>query len=140
MKTELISFLLVTVLISGCETIAKSRANQLNYPDYAGAPIRSFWMPQLDGWTVVDDKLLVVRTNFNKEYLLKLAGYCPDLKFAFTIGVTSSTGTVDRFEKVVVGKDQCMISEIRPIDSARMKADQKKLNAKLAENKQQKSE
>jgi len=71
---------------------------------------------------------------------LKLAGYCPDLKFAFTIGVTSSTGTVDRFEKVVVGKDQCMISEIRPIDSARMKADQKKLNAKLAENKQQKSE
>ncbi|HEX2584088.1 MAG TPA: DUF6491 family protein [Steroidobacteraceae bacterium] len=118
----------IAFVLAACASLKNK--DELNYQDYAGAPISSFWMPQLDGWTAVDDKLLVVRTQLNKEYLLKLAGFCPNLRFATAVGVTSSAGTVDRFEKVVVEKDTCMITEIRPIDSARMKADRKALKAK----------
>ena len=82
-------------------------------------------MTTFEGWTAVEDKQLVVRTAFNKAYLLKVSGFCPDLKFAMTIGVTSFAGQVDKFEKVIVGKDKCLISEIRPIDVTRMKADSK---------------
>jgi hypothetical protein len=124
----------IVVALTGCASL-KDKDTDLNYLDYAGQPITSFWMPRLDGWTAVDDKLLVVRTELNKEYLLKLSGFCPNLRFAKSIGVTSSAGTVDRFEKVIVEKDTCMISEIRPIDSARMKADRKALKAKRATEK-----
>jgi len=123
----------VAILFASCASI-KSKYD-LNYQDYAGEPIKSFWMPRLDGWTALEDKLLVVRTELNKEYLLRLGGFCPNLRFANSIAVTSSTGTVDRFEKVIVGHDTCTISEIRPIDSARMKADRKALKEKRAAEK-----
>jgi hypothetical protein len=132
MKTRSITCF-VAILLVGCASVKLKDDNAgLQYQDYAGEPVSSFWMPQLDGWTVVDDKLLMVRTEINKYYLLKLAGFCPDLKFANVIGVTSSAGTVDRFEKVVVGKDKCMISEIRPVDMKRMNADKKALKEKHA--------
>ena len=31
----------------------------------------------------------------------------------------------DKFEKVLVGKDRCMINDIRPLDTKQMKADRK---------------
>jgi len=129
----IITFCIVAALSAACTTgKLKDNNPDLNYQDYAGEPISSFWMPQLDGWTVIDDKLLMVRTEVNKYYLLKLSGFCPNLKFANAVGVTSSAGTVDRFEKVIVGEDKCMISEIRPIDMKRMNADRKALKRKQA--------
>jgi hypothetical protein len=137
MKTQL-GIMLISVTLASCASLDKLKHDDgLKYQDYAGDPIQSFWMPRLDGWTVVDDKLLVLRTNINKEYLVKVAGFCPDLKFANAIGVTSFSGSVDKFEKILVGKDKCMISEIRPIDSARMKADRKALREKKAAEKAQ---
>lgn len=134
MRTQL-SLILIGLAMAGCASLKQD--DGLKYEDYAGQPIQSFQMPRLDGWTVVDDKLLVVRTNMNKEYLIKVAGFCPELKWANTIGVTSFAGSVDKFEKVIVGKDKCMISEIRPIDSAKMKADRKALREKKAAEKTQ---
>jgi len=129
---------IVAILLTGCATLKKWKNDDgLNYQDYAGAPINSFSMSRLDGWTDVDDKLLVVRTEFNKEYLLNLSGFCPNLRFANSIAVTSSAGTVDHFEKVIVGHDTCMISEIRPIDTKRMQADRKALKAKRTAEKKQ---
>ncbi len=51
--------------------------------------------------------------------------------FAQAIGVTNSAGTVDKFEKVIVGRDKCFIKEIRPIDTKQMKADRKLLKEQL---------
>ncbi len=41
--------------------------------------------------------------------------------------MTSTANTVDKFEKVIVGRDRCFINEIRPIDTKQMKADRKLL-------------
>ncbi len=136
MKHYLIVCLTVALLLTGCaNTIARMKGAdaELNYADYAGEPINSFAMTTFDGWTVVGDKEVVIRTAVNNAYLIKVVGYCPNLKFTPTIGVTSSAGQVDRFEKVIVGRDRCMISEIRPIDMVRMQADHKaKIHSKNA--------
>jgi hypothetical protein len=67
----------------------------------------------------------------NKAYLINVTGYCPDLQFANTIAVTSTGSTVDRFEKVLVGRDRCLINEIRPLDTKQLKADRKLLREQM---------
>lgn len=107
-------------LLSGCASGPK-----LNYSEYAGEPVKSFYMANFDGWSAVSKDQLVVWAGMNKAYLLKIEGYCPDLQFANAIAVTSTANTVDKFEKVIVGRDRCLISEIRPLDVTRLKEDRK---------------
>jgi uncharacterized protein DUF6491 len=122
MKTPLVATLFAATLLAGCANNPK-----LDYSDYVGEPVKSFYMPNFDGWTPVSKDQLVVWTGINEAYLLTVTGYCPDLKFANTIAVTSTANTVDKFEKVLVGRDRCFIKEIRPVDTKQMKADRKVL-------------
>jgi hypothetical protein len=115
-----------TALFAGCATQPK-----LDYTDYAGEPVKSFYMSHFDGWSVVSKNQLVVWTDINKAYLLNITGYCPDLQFANAIAVTSSANTVDKFEKVIVGKDRCFIDTIRPLDTKQMKEDRKLLREQM---------
>src|SRR6187551_175090 len=121
-----------TALVAGCATQPK-----LDYTDYAGEPVKSFYMSHFDGWSVVSKNQLVVWTDLNKAYLLGITGYCPDLQFANAIAVTSSANTVDKFEKVIVGRDRCLISEIRPIDVKQMKEDRKIIREEQKQARQQ---
>ena len=127
MKTSLVAILLSVALLAGCAaTLKKLSEPKLSYTEYAGEPVKSFYMRNLDGgWSPVSRDQLVVWSGINEAYLIKVAGYCPDLMFAQAIGVTNSAGTVDKFEKVLVGRDKCFIEEIRPIDTKQMKADRK---------------
>lgn len=118
--TKAFTGLLAAGLLAGCATGPK-----LSYTEYAGEPVKSFYMSDFDGWSAVSKDQLVVHAGMNKAYLLSVSGYCPDLQFANTIAVTSTANTVDKFEKVLVGRDRCLISEIRPIDLKQMKADRK---------------
>jgi hypothetical protein len=111
-----------TAALAGCATGTK-----LDYTDYAGEPVKSFYMNGFDGWSVVSKDQLVVWTGMNDAYLLSVSGYCPDLQFANSIAVTSTANTVDKYEKVIVGGDRCLINEIRPVDAKQMKADRKLL-------------
>jgi hypothetical protein len=123
MKTSVVtsfSAACVAALLTGCATGPK-----LNYSEYAGEPVKSFYMSHFDGWSAVSKDQLVVWAGMNKAYLLSVEGYCPDLQFANTIAVTSTANTVDKFEKVIVGRDRCLIREIRPIDVKQMKEDRK---------------
>ena len=118
--------LLGTTLLAGCATSPK-----LDFTDYAGEPVKSFYMNNFDGWSAVSKDQLVVWTGLNKAYLLSITGYCPDLQFANAIAVTSTANTVDKFEKVIVGKDRCFIQEIRPLDTKQMKEDRKLLREQM---------
>ena len=122
MKTSLITTLAAAALLAGC-----SSGPKLKYTEYAGEPVKSFYMGTMDGWSPVSKDQLVVWTGINKAYLLTVTGYCPDLQFVNTVAVTSTASTVDKFEKVIVGRDRCFIKEIRPIDTKQMKEDRKLL-------------
>ena len=93
------------------------------YVDYAGAPIERFTTFRMDGWTPVSRNRLVVWTGINEAYLVTVWDSCRNLQFADRIGVSSTTHTVSRAEHVIVGRDRCPISEIRPIDVKQMKED-----------------
>jgi hypothetical protein len=123
-STAIVSALAAATLLGGCASLKKS---QLDYHEYTGEPIKSFYMSNFDGWAPVSKDELVVWAGINKAYLLKVTGYCPDLQFANAIAVTSTANTVDKFEKVIVGRDRCFIQEIRPVDVKQMKADRKLL-------------
>jgi hypothetical protein len=113
-------------LLTGCATGPK-----LDYTDYAGEPVKSFYMNNFDGWTVISKDQVVIWSGMNKAYLLTLTGYCPDLQHVNAIAVTSTGNTVDRFEKVIVGKDRCFINEIRPLDTKQMKEDRKLMREQM---------
>jgi Family of unknown function (DUF6491) len=123
---KIASFLAAVVGLAGCATGPK-----LDYTDYAGEPVKSFYMSSFDGWTVASKDQVVIWSGMNKAYLLKLTGYCPDLQQANAIAVTSTGSTVDRFEKVIVGRDRCLINEIRPLDTKQMKEDRKLMREQM---------
>ena len=122
MKTSLVMIAAAATMLAGCASMKKS---QLDYHEYTGEPVKSFYMNNLDGWAPVSKDEIVVWSGLNKAYLIKVTGYCPDLQFANAIAVTSTASTVDKFEKVIVGRDRCFIQEIRPVDVKQMKADRK---------------
>jgi hypothetical protein len=126
MKKSLFVSALVAASLAGCAT-----GPQLNYAEYAGEPVKSFYLGNFDGWNAISRDQLVVWSSFNKAYLLKIAGYCPDLQFANAIAITSTGSTVDKFEKVIVGRDRCLINEIRPLDTKQMKEDRKLLREQM---------
>ena len=135
MKTSLVATLIAAALLAGCaSTLAKMNAPKLDYSEYAGEPVKSFYMGNFDGWTAISKDQLVVWSGINKAYLIKITGYCPDLQFANAIAVTSTANTVDKFEKVIVGHDRCFINEIRPIDTKQMKEDRKLLRQQTEAN------
>ena len=129
MKTSLATIIAAASLLAGCASTLKAlNAPKLNYTEYAGEPVKSFYLnDDADGWSAVSKDQLVVWSGVNKAYLIKVKGYCPDLQFAQRIALTSTAHTVDKFEKVIVGHDTCFINEIRPIDTKQMKEDRKLL-------------
>ena len=132
MKTSLVAILSSVALLSGCAaTLQKLTEPKLSYTEYAGEPVKSFYMSSFEGWTAISKDQLVVWSGINKAYLLTVTGYCPDLQVAQAIAVTSTGNTVDRFEKVLVGRDRCFIHEIRPLDTKQMKEDRKLLREQM---------
>ena len=134
MKTSLVTITAAAVLLlTGCmSTLQKLNEPKLQYTEYAGEPVKSFYMKSYDnGWSPVSKDQVVVWAGINEAYLIQVTGYCPDLQFAQAIGVTNDSGTVDKFSKVLVGHDKCFIKEIRPIDTKQMKADRKLLKEQL---------
>jgi len=89
---------------------------QVRYSDYAEESVERFTAFNLDGWTPVSRNSLVVWNGPNEAYLLKVWDTCRDLQVAKSIGVTSTTRIISRFERVRVGRDTCPIEDIRRID------------------------
>jgi hypothetical protein len=131
MKISLVLVVAAASLAGCASTLAKLNGPKLDYTEYAGEPVKSFYLGNYDGWSAVSKDQLVVWSGVNKAYLLTITGYCPDLEFANTVAVTSTGNTVDKFEKVIVGRDRCFIKEIRPIDTKQMKEDRKLLREQM---------
>ena len=128
MKT-LTAILLAGIFASACATtgsgIERTQGERLldKYEPYLEAPVHSFTALQKDSWQPISRTQLVLWTTINDAYLLTVMNTCPYLPFANTVGVTSTTSQISTLDTVVVRGDRCPITEIRPIDVRRMKAD-----------------
>ncbi len=105
------------------------------YRDHAGEPVKSFrYFNDINGWTPLDERSLVVWTRPNQAYLLELTAPCRDLDYAPAITLTNMMGEVSaRFDKVLVRGGgsvpsiPCWIEEIRPVDVKAVRQAQKEL-------------
>lgn len=96
---------------------------------YAGEPVDRVYVPQrIRGWSPVDREHLVVRTETDKAYLLAVEPGCIGLQNTRSIGLTSQFGRTDitsGFDEIRLEDDRCRIVEIRPLDYARMREEQR---------------
>ena len=72
---------------------------------------------RINGWSSLDDRHLVITAGVNDRYLIELQFPCLNLNNSFSIGFTTPTGRLDRFEDIIVrhpgmGRDRCAIQDI----------------------------
>jgi hypothetical protein len=76
-------------------------------PAFAAGPNENVCLRynQVDGWGARDKHSMIVDDRFGRKYLVKLAGLCDDLNFAFGAGFRPLGGAgfcVDRGDRVVM--------------------------------------
>ncbi len=126
-----LTFVGLAALIAACSsgsprlTDAQQRER---YAAYAAPPVESFtWLGRFYNWQTLGDNQLVVFTTPSDAYLLTVQSPCNQLPFAQTVGVTATAGTVHaRLDSVTVQGWHCPITEIRPVDYARLRAEKPK--------------
>jgi hypothetical protein len=121
----------LAVLVAACSGIpqrAKEQQRLEQYLPYAGAPIDRFtYLSHYDSWLDLNRTQLVVWTNMNDAYLLTVREPCINLPFTQRIGLSSTAGTVSNgLDFVLVDHDRCQITQIRPVDYRKMRADLRK--------------
>lgn len=72
---------------------------------------------RINGWQALDERNLVLNAGVNDQYLITLRTFCFNLDHSFSIGVTSRTSSVEKFDQIIVresggGREQCNIDEI----------------------------
>jgi len=134
----LIAAALVAATLVACSSVPYAQRHQQRQAAYAaaaGAPVKSFHFFSLWSWEPLSDTELAVYTRPDRAWLLDVDGYCPNLQYTQTIGLTSSIGQVSvRFDKVLTGRHDipCVISQIRPVDVKQLRIKQeaqRKINA-----------
>jgi hypothetical protein len=124
-------WLAISLTLVSCASVAqravKDQEERDRYVRYAGAPIEQFtYLGRFDSWNALSRSELVVFTTINDAYLLKVWQPCIGLPFVNRVGVTSTSGTVNRgLDSVLVDGQRCPIEEIRPVDYRRMLADRR---------------
>jgi len=121
MKRWILLASLAPALLAACSAFGprESDAQVLSrYVEHAGPPIEKFtYLGRIDGWQSLSRTQLLLHTGVNSAYLLTAAQPCSNLRFANAIGITRTGQTVSRrFDSVLVGKERCMITQIRPVD------------------------
>jgi hypothetical protein len=130
MKITTVSILLALMLLTACASARRAdeenKAMLARYSAYTGEPV-----PQVnsythfDSWTPIDNEHVIIHTNVNEAYLLTLAPPCIDLPFATRLGVKTrfSHRIESGFDSIRVGRENCRILEIRPLNYKQMQAD-----------------
>lgn len=115
-------------LLASCSGIPlrqREAAERNRFEAYAGKPVDHFtWLTHYDGWEPISPDQLVVWTDINQAYLIKVAHPCTNLMFARRIGLTSTADTVyAHFDFVRAEGWRCMIQTIQPVDYLHMQHD-----------------
>jgi hypothetical protein len=119
---------LLAVACSGIPQRANEQQLREQYLQYAATPIDHFtYLSRYDSWRALSRTQLVVWTTMNDAYLLTVREPCINLQFTQRIGLSSTAGTVSNgLDFVLVDHDRCQITEIRPLDYRKMRADLRK--------------
>ncbi|WP_266158522.1 DUF6491 family protein [Dyella silvatica] len=127
-----------TALFAACSStpeVKQSDGDRIAmYAAAAGAPQRSFRFSDLYSWEPLSRTEVAIFTRPSEAYLLDLDGGCPNLAYANALGLTSSVNEVTaHFDRVMTGPGSypCTITQIRPLDVAKLRLEQKAAQRKI---------
>ena len=77
---------------------------------------------QIDSWKYIDHYHIIIETHPKESYLIAFQTYCDGISNTLKIGYTSKTGSLDRFEKIIVEQplgrmEECYIQDIVKLKS-----------------------
>jgi hypothetical protein len=111
--------------ITGCATGLPRHTEAAlpsDYVTFAGPPIDGFHAFRPNNWESIGSNQLVIWSNPWDAYLLTVWPTCVGLPFANVIGLRTYTGSVSRFDSIVLpDRTHCPISDIRRIDLKKVK-------------------
>lgn len=127
--------ILTTAMLAGCQSAPGTAKPQgiAAYADDArlGEPVdRICFASSIDGFSNNERNTVVLREG-RDEYMVEVFGACPDLEYAQSIGIDSTTGCLTRSDAIIVGHSpggtgmgpqRCLIKEIRKWDPKAAKA------------------
>jgi hypothetical protein len=125
----------VLVLLAACATSTAQQRGptgvlpaRARYLAYAGAPVDHFtWLNRYMGWEALSDDELVLFLSPTRAYYIRVWSPCGDrggLRWVYHVEVPKTGGAVySGFDSVLADHWRCPISQIRPVDWGRMKAD-----------------
>ena len=119
-KIAVASLIAGVVGITGCATgLARhtEAAPPSDYVTFAGPPIDGFHAFRPHSWQSIGSNQLVIWSNPWNAHLLTVWPSCVGLPFANVIGLKTHTGSVSRFDAIVLpDRTRCPISDIRRVD------------------------
>ena len=117
---------------AACATQAKPQLSldeQLQKRDYqVVGPVERIQNYQMMGWNSLDRYNLIVLSSPSRSYLVTVKPPCNNLRYAETIGITSTAGTVTLFDSVIVNEraggylERCWIENLQELKQTRDKS------------------
>jgi hypothetical protein len=130
MKFLTVPTLLALTLLTACASARRAEEQNkemlARYSAYTGEPVSQInSYTHFDSWTPVDNEHVIIHTNVNQTYLLTLAPPCIDMPFATRLGIKTRFPheIQSGFDSVRVGRENCRIIDIRPLNYKQMQAD-----------------
>lgn len=126
MKKILLIFLILS--LSACKTNERKRIDYAGFIEAQELEAKNrVTQFRFQGWQPLDERYLILRSNQNKSYLIKLNTYCNELPYAQSILLDQSSRTtlVAKFDAIKVPgqlPQKCTIDSIYEMDKVQKQA------------------
>jgi len=134
-KKILICTALAATLLSACATDPNKpvKTTEQRLADrgwIVGDKVNDVFNFDIDGWASVDNKHVILTSNFRDSYLVTVMGPCNDLDAAFRLAYTTTAGSLTRGDSLLVhqmggGIERCPITAINKLSKAPKDKDNK---------------
>ena len=121
MKTLFQTFVLFFAFaLSGCAS-NKEKDARVNYQDFVAqeqlVSINRITQFRMTRWQTLDDRFFILNAARNRDYLIEVMGFCPELRYSHTLRLVQSMSSSlqSKFDSVIVGSEptqKCTIKNI----------------------------
>lgn len=124
MKTIIkMSWLAAALLLTACAN-HKNNSPRVDYQQFIHSEglkqVSKITHFRMTRWQSLDHRFFIINASKNRNYLVEVMGYCPDLKYGHTLRLVQSMSSSlqSKFDSVIVDSDpnqKCTIKNIYPL-------------------------
>lgn len=128
MNRTIISITMGALLtLGGCATSHQNEPLEVRLADrnlQQGEAVERIQNYRINGWNALDEEHLIIETGPSERYLVTLMTHCAGLRSSETVGFSTTTGGVTRFDDITVSGpggivEECPIKSIHRLTALR---------------------